>query len=94
MTVQIGSKAQTALEWAFGAYADRDPGIPFDIIRCADIDGAEPTKAEIDALAKTLVSGAVNDGLGGRICLGWCTYLKDGRFGLGVMALRKEAKAA
>lgn len=94
MTAQISKEAVTALEWAFGAYADKDPGIPFDIAYMADVEGIEPSKIEIDALAKSLIGSAVNDGLGGRICLGWCTFIREGRFGLGVMALQRTAIVA
>lgn len=94
MSAQISKEAVTALEWAFGAYADKDPGIPFDIAYSVDVEGVEPTKIEIDALARSLIASAVNDGLGGRICLGWCTFFREGRFGLGVMALQKTAVAA
>ncbi len=89
---KISKEATTALEWAFGAYADKDPGVPFDIIKAVDAPMAgekPPTSEEIDVIVANLLQSAVHDGIGARICLGWCTYVKDGRFGIGVMGLGK-----
>lgn len=95
MSLKVSREAQTALEWAFGAYADKDPGIPFDIILAADVEGASPTEEGVDMCARMLLQNAVHDGIGDRLCIGWCTFLKNGRFGIGVMALQKTgAKAA
>jgi hypothetical protein len=95
MTVAISKEAQTALQWAFGAYADKDPGIPFDLAQVADMpDADEITPAMIDNLAEMLIRSVVMEGLGNRICLGWCTFRANGRFGLGVMALRRQELAA
>lgn len=95
MSLKISADAQTALEWAFGAYADKDLGIPFDVILAVDLDGTEATEENVELAARTLVQKAVHDGIGSRLCLGWCTFMKEGRYGIGVLALqRSEAKAA
>ncbi len=90
MSLTVGAEAQTALEWAFGAYADKDPGVPFDIALVADMpDKEEITTDEISALARNLIQSAVCNGIGLKVPLGWCTFRRDGRFGVGVMVLGK-----
>lgn len=93
MTLEVSHEAQIALKWAFGAYADKDPGISFEIIRAADVpDTLDLTKAVIDELAESLIRGAIQDGLGARVILGWVTFRREGRFGLGVMALGRSPR--
>jgi len=88
--IEVSHEAQVALKWAFGAYMDKDPGIDFDVIRVSDVpDDLALTKEVINEMAEALIRGAVQEGLGSRVTLGWITFRKDGRFGLGVAALTR-----